>query len=634
MRLEGLRLQNYRVHRDSSLAIGNASFVILRGANGGGKSSFPDALSVNLAQTTVSLEADGDGYRDKIAQKEKQSIITAEIEGQHFLKSTVTLSLGAAGRQAKIECVDEPDNTKAINGFTNFLADRRDALLVALNTEFFSKQDRKRQTNLLAKLVLPSRYDFPKDKIEATNALLDTPINFEGDPFEVITSAHKQLYKLRESVNRQVKDFVIPEALPLPKGIDSESLQTQLTEIRAKRSNLQLERDTAVAKANEIEVKRATLQTTRENLLKRRDDDQKKLAAAEASILSDEDVAKLKAIEEKAKELADLKKQHSAYLGGMRLVDEQIDRLRDIPEKGATCPTCDQDIDGAKIEKLIADLKEEVVKADAELQKLDTKIEAIGDVDEAKEKIKKHEEAVKAKAEIEASLLKTVAEGKKTRSELDALPEKKDATLDFGNPLTVLQTQEDNINQQLRPVIAAEERAKEITRLTEQKAKLIAKAGTLNELTIYFDKEGVKKTLISQYIGSFESKINSVMGAFGCKTSLSFDPLGFDVTTSRGYVGPIKELCGAEAEIFKRAFQCAVSIASGIKMVVIDEMEELGIDIRHFLFGAVLDLIDAGHLEQAIFIEFSLDKTLPDPKKRVPNSRYFFVENGTVEVLG
>jgi hypothetical protein len=122
------------------------------------------------------------------------------------------------------------------------------------------------------------------------------------------------------------------------------------------------------------------------------------------------------------------------------------------------------------------------------------------------------------------------------------------------------------------------------------------------------------------------------MSAFGYEASLSED-LRFEVKTARGYVGPIKEISGAEEHIFKAAFQCAVSIAAGIKLVVIDEMEELGTNIRPAMYGAVLDLLDKQLLDQAIFIEFSLDKAAPDPEKRVPNSRYFYVTDGTVEEL-
>ncbi len=632
MKLRKVRLQNYRNHADTELSLEGVTFAIVRGPNAAGKSSLGQAISVNLCDTTMGLGADGAGFRLKIKDNEKQAIITTEIQGQHILEKKVTLNLSATGRTATVKCIDAPDDTKTVKGFENFLSRYRDALRIATNTDAFVRLDEKAQKDLLAKLVLPSRYDFPKDKIEAVNALLDTAIDFNGEPFSVIEISYKQLYKLREAVNRDVKNFVIPEALPIPKGVDSESLQRELTSIRAEREKLQKERDAAVAKANEVEVKRATLGTTRESLLKKRDEDQKKLATAELSILSDADVAKLKAVEGKAGELAELRKSHNAYLGGMRMVNEQIDRLRGISEKGATCPTCDQNIDSAKIDGLIADLKKEIDAADKELQALDTKIEAIGDVDAAKASIKKHEEAVKAKEELTKALLETVAEGKKTRAALDALPEKQDVTLPFNDPLGSLQAKEDKIIAQLTPVITAEQRAKDIKEKTEAFEKLEAKAKTLQDLVTFFDKDGIKKTLIGQYIGSFESKLNSVLGAWGYKASLSNDLSSFDVETLRGYRGPVKEISGAEEHIFKCAFQCAVSSAAGIKLVVIDEVEEIGIEIRQHLYLSVFQLIQSGALDQAILIGYSLDKTVPNPK--APGSRYFFVENGEVEVLG
>jgi hypothetical protein len=62
-------------------------------------------------------------------------------------------------------------------------------------------------------------------------------------------------------------------------------------------------------------------------------------------------------------------------------------------------------------------------------------------------------------------------------------------------------------------------------------------------------------------------------------------------------------------------------------------MQELGEDIRPFLYGSVLDLIKRGQLDQAILIGFSLDKTLPPKEKRAEGTKWFFVENGTVEEL-
>ena len=630
MRLKSLRLQSFRNHTDTTVNFNEASFCIIRGANASGKTGIAQGISVNLTNTTIGLPSDGKGFHSKIKDGSSKAVITAEIQGTHLLRNIVTLNTNSSGRTANVECLDDPDNNKIVNGFKNFLADRKPAILIATNTDHFHRLEEKAQTDLLAKLVLPPHCDFPRDKIEATNGFLDTPINFDGEPFDVITAAYKATYKQREIVNRQVKEFTIPDALPMPRGVDSESLQTQLTGIKEKRTKLQTERDAAVASANEIEVKRGKLQTKIEGLRAELGKGKARLEQLEDEILSAEQVQRFTATAGKADELAKLKAQHSGMHGGMIAVNEQISRLKDISEKGATCPTCDQDIDASKIATLIADLEKEYADADQKIQALDTKIEAIGDVQDAKESLRKNEALVKEKATLEASLTETVKTGKATKAELEALPEATNATLPFNDPLATLQAQEDKVNEQLRPVIAAEERAAERKRLTEQLEKLQKKAATLDSLVKFFDKDGVKKTLIEQYIGGFEDKLISVMDAWGYEASLSED-LRFEVVTKRGYAGPVKELSGAEDFIFNSAFQCAVSIASGIKLAVIDEVEKLGSDIRNFIYAKCFELIQDGQLDQAILIGFSLDKTLPKPQ--APGSKYFFISEGTVEEL-
>jgi hypothetical protein len=635
MRLKSLRLQSYRTHQDSTLNIGDATFVVVRGPNGGGKTSFADGLSMNVTSTTVSLPSDGKGFLDKLYQVNGKSadkaIVTAEIQGVHLLRNTMTLNSNSSGRTSKTECLDDPDNKKIINGFENFLKDRKAALLIAINTTYYARLEPKEQANLLAKLVLPAHYEFPKDKMDAVEDMLgEGKVDFDAEPFTVITGAYKLLHKERETINRQVKDFDIPAIIPMPRGVDSESLQTKLTEIKAKRHNLQLERDTAVATANNIEVKRGKLQTKIEGLRAELGRGKARLEQLETEILSAEQVQRFTATAAKAQELARLNKNHASWLGGIQVSNEQIEKLKGLLGDQAKCPMCEQDIDATKLETMISDIQKEVADSDQEIQALDKQIEAIGDINTAKESLRKHEAAVKEKITLEASLTETVKQWKATKVELEALPEAVNATLPFNDPLATLQAEEDKVNEQLRPVIAAEERAAERTRLTEQLTKLQKKAATLDMLVKYWDKDGVKKTLIEEYIGGFESKLCEVMSAFGYESSLSED-LRFEVKTARGYVGPVKEISGAEEYIFKAAFQCAVSIAAGIKLVVIDEVEEIGEDIRKNLYQKIFSLIQDKLLDQAILIGYSLDKNLPKPQ--APRSRYFFVEDGTVTEL-
>ena len=632
MRLRKITLENYRIHKQSTLNIGDSRFIIVRGPNGGGKSSFADGLSVNLTGTTVSLPGDGKGYAAKIAQGEKKATVTAEIQGQHTLQSVLTLTLGAAGRDRKVTCLDAPEDSKIVNNFEGFLADKKPALLIATQTEYFGKLDEEKQTNLIAKLVLPARYNFPTDKIQATEDVLGKGIiDFDANPFDVIGKAYKLTYKERESVNRLVRDFVVPDRLEAPKGVDSASLQTQLTTIREKRGNLQKERDAAVAKANEGEVERGKLETKIVGLRADADRQKKSLADLDAKILTAADEKKFKDIAAKAEELSKLKEFHAGLRTTLQVSSVQISRLKEIAENGATCPTCDSEIDAGKIAGLIAELEKEYAETDRKIQECDKKIEAFGDVQGAIEALKKHEAASKERSEAEKALLDTVKIGKETKAKIEALPPKVDATAPFTEPLAKLQTEEDAINAQLRPVIAAEERAKDIEAKTKTLDKLKAKAALVDTLVKYYDTDGVKAELIGSYIGGFEAKLFSVLDAWGFKCSLKLDPFDFQVTTRRGYTGPVKELSGAEEHIFKYAFQCAVSIAAGIKFVVVDEVELLGQDIRNALYSRLFAMIQEGTLEQAIIIGFSLDKTLPKPQ--APGSKYFYISDGTVEEL-
>ena len=198
-----------------------------------------------------------------------------------------------------------------------------------------------------------------------------------------------------------------------------------------------------------------------------------------------------------------------------------------------------------------------------------------------------------------------------------------DPTQAFVQPLADVESKINAVLAQLQPVIAAEQRKVEIESKTEQLKKLQVKAASLNSLVVYFDKDGVKKDLIDDNIGQFEDDINEVLGVCGYETTLCMEPFSFEVKTPTADFGPMKELSKAERQLFLPAFQCAVSIAAGINMVVIDDMDtylkETG--LRNKMYGKFYKLVEDGLLEQVIMIEASADDTLPSPQ--APGSCYF-----------
>ena len=636
MHIKKLRLQSIRNHTDSTIDIGNDSFVVIRGVMGSGKSSIAQGLSLNVAQSTMDLSADGKGFTSKIKRGENTGTITAEIQGKHLIRNAVTLDGVKSERSSYVECLDNPDEKGIIIGFANFLKAKREALLVATNTQYLlSVKDEATLKNILAKLVLPAHHDFPEDKIAAVNSALGTGIiDFSGEPFGIIEKTYKLLYKERETVNRQVKDFVVPESLSSPQGVDSAALQVKLNQARDDRQKLLTAKDEAVRKTNEIEVKRTRLQTRIEGLQTKITDETNRLKTATENILSDSKAKSIAKIAEGKDTLAKLERERTILSATVAECKRQQARLEELPDAGTTCPTCDQVIDGEKMAKM-------AVKAGIDLsaaQQRDTEVlrqmQELGDVAGALSSLAKHETGLKEKAAIESILAEKSKLLKADRTELDALGMKEDPTQAFVQPLADVESKINAVLAQLQPVIAAEERKKEIATKTEQLKKLQVKAASLDSLVKYFDKDGVKKDLIDDNIGQFEDDINEVLGVCGYETTLCMEPFSFEVKTPTADFGPMKELSKAERQLFLPAFQCAVSIAAGINMVVVDDMDtylkETG--LRGKVYGKMFELVSKGLLEQVIMIEASADDTLPSPQ--APNSAYFFVDGGTVRRLG
>ena len=261
MKLKKIELKDFRNHAHSVIDLGDAAFCVVRGSNHSGKSSIGQAVSMNLALSTSSLDPQGRNFVRKIKKGETKGIITIDIQGKHLIRNSVTLNTNTSGRVSRATCLDD-ESWKPLP-FENFLARYKDALLVATNSDYFIlRMDETRQKTMLAKLALPERYDFPEEKVKAVeSALGEGAIDFNGEPFAVIDKTYKKVYDERAIVNRQIKEFVIPEALPAVKGVDSASLQKELDDARFWRKKLNEEKDLAVKAANEVEVKRATLTT-------------------------------------------------------------------------------------------------------------------------------------------------------------------------------------------------------------------------------------------------------------------------------------------------------------------------------------------------------------------------------------
>src|SRR5579859_4303082 len=164
MRLTKARFQNFRNIADAILEIGDGRFIVIRGDNHAGKSSIREGISMNITPSTKSLDELGRGFAAKIKHGQPKSILTTWIQGaEHLIENMVTLNRNQTGRTSKAICLDDQDWHPL--PFENFLEANRAALGVCLNIDkFLSSMDEEKQKALLASLVLPSYYEFDKEK--------------------------------------------------------------------------------------------------------------------------------------------------------------------------------------------------------------------------------------------------------------------------------------------------------------------------------------------------------------------------------------------------------------------------------------------------------------------------------------
>ena len=621
MRLTRIELENFRLHGHSVLEIGDGRFCVVKGDHYAGKTTIGQAISMAMVSTTMGLDAQGRLFERKIKRGELKAVVTVDIQAKHKIRRRVVLNTNTSGRTADSKCLDD-EGWKPLP-FENYLTRYKDALMVVCNTDYFLRMGEKEQKNLLAKLVLPERYAFPQEKIDAVgDAIGFGVVSFDGEPFAVIAAAHKKLFEERTIVNRQVKEFDIPESLPLPNGVNSGTLQEELDNLRAEQAKLRKQCDAAVDKEADKGKRRARLQSTIESLRAEVTAMQAKIEAAKDQRAKKEDLNAARKRAEGAPKLKELKAEESELRVKIRTKESELKDLDEVPIVGSECPTCGQVIEEEKLKAYAVGLAMKRHEWVAQLNKVTEEINDLGDVDGATSLLARENELIQQHNQLETWLQEKIATGKKTRADLDLLGTDSDPRAEFTTRLDQIEKDIAAKTEALRPVIAAEERKGEIARKTAALEKIKARAAVLDGLVEYFGKDGIKANLIAEHIGGFESKANAVLGAWGYKINLSLEPWELLVTTARGDTVPVTELSGAEELWFSVAIQCAVSRVAGIGFVVADKMDELLPKYRPEAAATLAGMIEDGILEQ-VFVIVADDKKTPAGADVT-----FFVEDG------
>ena len=639
MRLNNLHIINTRNIADATLDFGNCGMVVVRGANHAGKSTIGQDISMLFTPVTEGLDGLGRGFIAKIRHGEQKAVIQGDVQGSvHTVRRTVTLNTNTVGREAKTVCID--DESWHPLPFENFLEYRKAALIVALNTDYFLLNlEEAKQKDLMARLVLPERHKFDADKVQATELAIGTgAINFDGDPMDVITKAYKKLYDARTDINRDIKNFSIPDPLPLDQSVNSKTMQAAVKEAQTKRRSIEQQRNEAIQRVSDSELKRARIEARIKGYEEKIREEQERLGRIEPDILTPAKLKTMKGLVEKKSELDSLTPERNELAVTIRTLESNAKRYRqqleECPDAGSDCPTCGQPINldalMAMNAKAIVDHKNALEKDHEILRKM----QELGDISGAVLAVTKHEAAEESQKAVKGIIDDKRKLLKKDREELAGIPKVENSGSQFDQALLDADTEINQFMAELWPVIAAEERKAEIERKRTELAKMEAKAKTIDKLVKYFDKDGIKAELLKKYMGGFTEKINAVLAAWGYHCEFTIEPYEFRAGKSDSLrLTHVSQLSRSERLMFLAALQCAVSQVAELGIVVIDQVDTFLPEERGKLAYCVWKMLKEGYLEQAFLIVSETSTEVPELPEG-PECRYFFVENGNVRLLG
>jgi len=136
-----------------------------------------------------------------------------------------------------------------------------------------------------------------------------------------------------------------------------------------------------------------------------------------------------------------------------------------------------------------------------------------------------------------------------------------------------------------------------------EKSVLEARSSLLDKLAEFFGPTGTMMGQASARVGSFTEDLNRHLAAFGYTCNLAFYPFEICVGGSKDnhFTLPLKYLSESEQFRFGVAFQIALAIVTGLRLVVIDRADVLDKERRKMLTSLLLN----SKLDQAIVLATS-----------------------------
>ena len=649
MRIGRLQLHNFKSYEDAEVLFTEPLNRILAD-NTSGKTSLLQSILLSLTGQSEGTASDGKGAADKIRLGADKAIITTGLDTARGPMELVVSYPPATG--LRIIHPGSGDDEKTVEvmakGFERFLNVNRERLSCCLDSDFFINQKPAEQKAILAALVLTTSHDWeakPEDaKMKALAAKHFPKTDWSRPPLVVIDEIYGDdksgAYGARKTAKATLSGIHIP-ATPAKPEHDANEVQAKLNILRVN----QTKEAKKVKQGGTVQVGRVeqNLTQARERLTRALSDlkaAQNKQVTIEADLLDGptmtghkQAAAKRKDYEAIGAQIADLDAEIAAQQQAQQIFAELLLDDDGKPVQAAHCPTCTQAITREFITDKVQQHANLEKAAQGDRQRLAEKQSKLGDIAGAEAVIKRQDE--KTGEKLEAVKAITAAQERITFAEnavKDLEAALANAKAAEANPIdtSALDALTKELGEWEARLTPAVQYNSTLTQIEDAKKRAEAQQTLISEmetLCTFFGLKGIKARLIGENIGAFQDTVNSVISKWPehYQIKIDFEPWSFMVTYDD--IGPrwlpLKELSGFERLAFCASFQCAVAIASKIKMVLIDKLDTMAkAPHRQFvLLGALDALLKSKQLDQVI--TFATDLTPDKDIKHKPGVAYY-----------
>ena len=562
MRITKLTLKDFRSHSEVVLELDRFNFI--RGPNGCGKTSIQLALEYLFTGRCQMTDAAGRGAETLIRAGAKELEVSATFEGGEAI----------CRRRGSRSHIFEMNGNRVPVETAGTLLEKRfgstDILAAVLHAGRFVEMAEAEQQELLAQVLDGGRLDIPQEIVAVLRVLREEPPSLAC--VADVGTAYRRFYDLRTEMSRSLKALgrvEEPEIAPDLPSVEEvkkkiEELRNQKEQLIAQRAGASGSWEGAQTRLKEIEIETEALAP---------------------EILSSEEEQELLELESRRNE-AERVRQELSELGAKQTALEMS--LAAVAELQDKCPTCGQRISGDVKAKELDVLRERLGDTEGLIQGAKEELSEYAGIETATARLENHRNAVARRGTLN-----------KDGATLRIVQKTNDADLDSRMKILVERINKaERVLEKARDAEALRERWKTYVTETSALAKTIA---LLDKLIEFFGPTGAMMVQSIDRIGSFTESLNRHLAGFGYACCFTFDPFEVRVTLPTGDGATtlrLKQLSESERLRFGIAFQIALSVATGIRLVVIDRADMLDKERRRSFTGLLLQ----SDVDQAIVL--------------------------------